>query len=204
MAHGSEYREAAQANLPERGDFNINIMLGRIFNVSEGYVKDARRKLREEHNAREDAERHSNRAAELEEAAKEAAIEMEAAKIEDDKDKMREIASELNRTTLSAVDAREKAAELSQQASVKASEIKKIHQKQANLRTAPKEQKTEPEDPVSQLRTRINSSVSNLKNSISSLAEISGQGVDEYNFIGRKISEMVSHFEDSFGMSKED
>lgn len=198
-------QESAGINLPQRAEreFDVNYMLAQKFNVSSAYVKDARRKLKEEKQARDEAERHALAAVELEEAAKLAAIEMNTAKAEDDKEKIREIAQELNRATTTAADEREKAAAMAQQASDKANEIKKIHQKQANLRTAPKEPKSVSEDPVSQLRTRINSSVSNLKNSIGELAKISGQGVDEHNFIGRKIRELVNHFESEFGISKE-
>lgn len=197
--------QPAGVNLSQREEreFDVNYMLAQKFNVSSAYVKDARRKLREEKQAREEATRHSLAAVELEEAAKEAAIEIEEAKAGGDDSKIWEASQKANQTTMAAAEERERAAASQQRASEKANEIKKIHNKQANLRQAPKEQKEPSDNPVSQLRTRINSSITNLKQAISSLAEVSGQGVDDYNFVGRKVSELIAHFDSEFGMTKE-
>ncbi len=178
---------------------HVNLMLADAFHVSKGYVIDARRKLREERKARTEAERHAVRAAELEELARQTALEVEEAKAEGDSAKVWEVAQNQNQTIIAAAEEREKAAELTQQASARATEIKKIHQKQANLRQAPKETKSQSDDPIKQLRTSINSSITNLKKSVSELAQTSGQGVDDFNFVGRKISEVVEHFESEFG-----
>lgn len=194
---------AAEPNLAQREEraFDINNMLAQKFHVSAGYVKDARRKFREEKQAREEAERHAQTAVELEEAAKEAAVEMESAKAEGDSDRVREVAQEQNRVSLAAAEARERAAQKAQEASEKATEIEKIRNKQGNLRTPPKETKPESDDPIKQLRTRINSSFANLKQAVSELAKTSGQGVEDYNFVGRKTSEFIEHFEEEFGLS---
>lgn len=197
--------QSAGVNLSQREEreFDVNYMLAQKFNVSSAYVKDARRKLREEKQAREEATRHSLAAVELEEAAKEAAIEIEEAKAGGDDSKIWEASQKANQSTMAAAEEREKAAAMQQRASDKASEIKKIHSKQANLRQAPKEPKEASNDPVSQLRTRINSSIANLKNAVSDLAKVSGQGVDDYNFVGRKVSELIAHFDSEFGIVKE-
>lgn len=186
----------------EEREFDINYTLASKFNVSKGYVIDARKKLKEEKQARDEANRHALAAAELEAVAKEATVEMETAKAEGDKDRIWEVSQRVNQNTMAAVEEREKAAEMAQKASAKASEIQKIHKKQANLRQVPKEQKSQSDDPIAQLRTRINSSVANLKQAITSIAEVSGQGVDDYNFVGRKIQELIDTYKSEFKMDE--
>lgn len=202
LSNLAQNRGSAEPNLAQREEraFDVNNMLANKFHVSAGYVKDARRKFREEKQAREEAERHAQEAARLEEAVKEAAIEIEEAKAEGDSAKVWEVAQKQNHVIQAAHDEREKAAEKAEQASKVATEIEKIRNKQGNLRTPPKEQKEGSDDPIRQLRTRMNSSVINLKQTISELAKISGSGVDDYNFVGRKVSELIEHLEDVFGI----
>lgn len=203
-AENAQFHKELGPNLAQATrEFDVNFMLAKVFNVSTGYVKDARKKMLEEHQAREEAERHSLAAVEFEVVAKEAAIEMETAKAEGDSAKIWEASQKANKSALAAADERDKAAEMSQKASNKATEIQKIHQKQAALRNVPKEPKSESDDPIKQLRTRINSSFTNLKQAVTELASISGQGVDDFNFVGRRIGEFVNHFESEFEMSRE-
>lgn len=200
----TQNRDTAEPNLAQREEraFDVNNMLANKFHVSAGYVKDARRKFREEKQAREDAERHSLEAVRLEVAVKEAAIEIEEAKAEGDSAKIWEISQKQNTAVQAAFDEREKAAAKAEQASKVASEIEKIRTKQGNLRTPSKEQKEASDDPIRQLRQRLNSAFTNIKQSVSELAKISGQGVDDYNFVGRRVSEMIEHFEECFGISE--
>lgn len=60
---------------------------------------------------------------------------------------------------------------------------------------------TNTEDPIKVFRTRINTAVSNIKAAISELANESGRGVDDYEFIGRKVTEIIEHFESEFGVT---
>ncbi len=196
-------RDSAEPNLAQREEreSDVNYMLAKAFNVSTGYVKDARRKLADERKARSEAERHAAEAERLEELAKATSLEIEEARAEGaDSAKIWEVAQTQNTVIQAAAEEREKAAELAQQASAKAVEIQKIHKKQANLRQSVKEPKEQSEDPIKQLRTRINSSMTNLKQTVTELAKISGQGVDDYNFVARKVSEFITHFEGEFGM----
>lgn len=194
--------DTAEPNLAQREEraFDVNNMLANKFHVSAGYVKDARRKFREEKQARVDAERHTKEAARLEIAVQDAAIEIEEAKAEGDSAKVWETAQKQNHAVQAAAEEREKAAAKAQEASDRATEIEKIRNKQGNLRQAHKEQKEALDDPIRQLRTRLNSSFANVKQTVSELAKVSGQGIDDYNFIGRKISEFISHFESEFGV----
>lgn len=202
LSHLAQNRDSAEPNLAQREEraFDVNNMLANKFHVSAGYVKDARRKFREEKQAREDAERHSLEAARLEVVVKEAAIEIEEARAEGDSAKVWEVAQKQNSVIQAAYDERELAAKKAEQASRVATEIEKIRNKQGNLRTPPKEQTDVSDDPTRQLRTRLNSSVINLKQTITELAKISGNGVDDYNYVGRKVSELIQHLEDAFGI----
>lgn len=56
------------------------------------------------------------------------------------------------------------------------------------------------DDPIKVFRTRINTAVSNIKAAISELAHESVRGIDDYEFVGRKITEIVEHFESEFGV----
>lgn len=59
----------------------------------------------------------------------------------------------------------------------------------------------EKDDPVKVFRTRINTAVSNIKAAISELANESGRGVDDYEFVGRKVTEIIEHFESEYGVT---
>lgn len=59
----------------------------------------------------------------------------------------------------------------------------------------------EKDDPIKVYRTRINTAVSNIKAAISELSSESGRGIDDYEFVGRKITEIITHFESEFGVT---
>lgn len=214
-ALGNKQAAAAKATAARTGNVDPNVgdnevtkavlaeTVAEMWGASRGYVEDALRMLRDEDRAREGAARHAEEALRLSQIVDESEKELEEARTEGDSSKVWEIAQKKNAAQFAAEDEREKAAAKAQEASAKAAQIEKIANDQAKIREPKKEPKAESDDPIKQIRTRINSAVSNLKQSITELAKVSGQGEDDYNFVGRKITEVVQSFDNAFGVIEE-
>lgn len=178
----------------------VNEMLAKKFHVSRGYVEDARRKLAEEARLREAAEKEAEEAEELRRKAAEDAAKMELAKLTGDEEAVHVIAVEINEAQNMASQLEESVAQKSQKASELATDIQSTHDGKKSVRGSKPDSKEESDDPVRQIRTRINTKFSGLTQDMLELAKITGQGEDEYNFIGRKVSDFIEEFEEAFGI----
>lgn len=204
--------DQARANQGVRNDLATNLergseesqrvahILAKRFRVSVGYIYDARRILREERAALVAAEKAAEEAALQEAIAEAKKAEAEAARATGDHEVAQEAIREANQASNNAANRREVAAVKAVEASSLANKAENVLNGKSKLREPKKEQKSESDDPIKVLRTRINSSVTNLKQAIEELSKVSDGGEDDWNFVARKLSDLLEHAELTFGV----
>lgn len=175
--------------------------LAQRFRVSTGYIVEARKisqTITDDRKAAEDASQEAERQRAI---VAEKKMEIEAAKAVEDDAKAAAAVDAVNRASLAAENAAERAAEKAILATTKATRVDKVKSGSASMGSLVKEVKTDTSDtdPTVRFRTKLNSSMSSIKQAISELAEASGRGEDDYNFVGRKLNELVAHFRAEFG-----
>lgn len=192
------------ANLPPSSEFGkTRVILARRFRAGQKYVDLIHKELEAIDNARIKAERLQAEATELERIEKEAEAKIELAKVTGNVEAVKEAAIERNEAASNKTDLRERAAVESEKASTKERKLARVRSGETvNSVYGESKQKETSDDPVGKLRTRINSTFANLKQAISELASVTGQGEDDFNFVGRKISDFIEHFESEFGIEE--
>lgn len=203
--------------------------LGQRFRVSKNYVHAAHKEIEAIETARKKATELHAEAEQLEyikedakgrlellteinntgdlvsKEALQAAFTATYGSLEDIQEAVKEAATAVNNASNNQSDLRERAAVEAEKASSKERKARQVQSGKSmnSVYGEAKPQEEESSDPVGKLRTRINSSFGNLKQAVTELAGISG-GEDDYNFIGRKITEFIDHFESEFGVENVD
>lgn len=192
-------------NLPRGSDFGrTKELLSTRFRVSDRYVAQAHKELEAIETARQKAVELQEQAAELERVAEEADAKIELAKAEGRMEAVKEAVIIKNEANNNKDDLRERAAEAAEAASSKARKATRV-QRGETMNSVYGESKPQEksDDPIGQLRTGISSSISTLNQKISDLADVSGQGEEEYNFVAGRLNKLIEHFKIEFGMEVE-
>jgi ParB-like chromosome segregation protein Spo0J len=177
-------------------------ILAQRFRAGQKYVDLIHKELAAIERERARAEELQAQAKELELREKEAEAKIELAQATGNTQAVKDAAKERNEAANNKVDLREKAAVEAEKASKRQRKVDRVQKGESvnSVYGETKDPENDSPDPVGKLRTSINSSVANLKKSITDLATTTGQGEDDYNFVGRKISEVVDHFDSVFGV----
>lgn len=171
------------------------------FRVSTGYIKEARRRQKEADGIREQAETAAREAERKALEAEEEQLKAEKARAIGDEAKASEHFQASNAASNKAAEERERAAEKAVEAASKQNTLDRLRDGKTNFSQIRNESKKGDEDnPVAKYRIKINTACSNIKDAISELVKASGQGEDDYQFIGRKLGEITEHFYTEFGV----
>ena len=176
--------------------------LSQLFGVSRGYIVNARRIFREIEDGRKQADRAAQEAESQRAIAKQKNLELEAANAAHDAAKALEASRDANRAANAAIEAAEKATEKATQTARVASRVDKVRAGTAPMNSLAKAPKPEVNDtdPTVKFRNKINTAMGTFKQAITELATLSSQGEDDFNYIGRKITDLIEHFEHEFGV----
>lgn len=173
--------------------------LARRFRVSNSYVTQAHKQLEELAREFDRVEKLQAEAEELEVREKEAETRLELAKAAGDMEVVKEAAKEKSEAGFKKEDLRETAAGIAEKAAQKQRKADRVKKGESfNSVYGEQKQKEQSDDPIAQLRTRINSSFTNLKAAVSDLAKAGGQGEDDWNFVSRKVDDFIRSMEDAF------
>lgn len=199
--HGGDRKTDQAVNSDGLKGDNRQILATR-FRVSNSYVNQAHKELDAITTARIKAEELQAQAEEFDRIEKEAEAKLELAKAEGKLEIVKEAATVINEAANNKTNLRERAAAAAETASTKERRASRVQRGETmNSVYGETKKKEESDDPIGKLRVRITSTVTNLKQSISELAAVSGQGEEEFNFLGRKITDIVDHYDAEFGVS---
>lgn len=188
------------ANLPgSSGD--TRDQLARRFRCGQKYVDVAHKQIEEIAREFGRVEKLQAEAEELEIREKEAEAKLELAKATGDTEVVKEAVKEKSDAANKKIDLREAAAAVADKAAQKQRKADRVKRGESfNSVYGEQKQKEQTDDPIAQLRTRINSGFANLKQAVTDLAKAGGQGEDDWNFVSRKIDDFIRNLEEAFDM----
>lgn len=176
-------------------------VIARKVGANHNYVDKVCKELDAINSATAKAQELQDKALEMEKAEAEAQAKLVAAKAIADAEAIREAAIAANEAINAKIDLRERAAAESDLAATKQRKIDRVQKGESfNSVYGEQKQKEQTDDPIAQLRTRINSGFTNLKQAVTDLAKAGGQGEDDWNFVSRKIDDFIRNLEEAFDM----
>jgi hypothetical protein len=180
------------------------VILAQRFRAGQKYVDLIHKELESIERERNKAEELQAQATELERIEKEAEAKFDLAKAEGRMEAVKEAAIERNEAANTKTDLRERAAVAAETASKRQRKVDRVQRGESvnSVYGETKQKEEESADPIGRIRVSLNSAFINARAKTVELAEASGQGEDEYNFIVRRVTEYIEHVKSVFGVEE--